>query len=31
MYGPVAGTGFVEVSFCGEFAGTGAANSVARM
>ena len=30
-YGPVDGSGVVEESFAGEFAGTGAANSVARM
>ena len=31
MYGPVDGSGFVDVSFAGALAGTGAANSVARM
>ena len=31
MYGPVDGRGFVEESFAGEFGGTSAANSVARM
>ena len=31
MYGPVDGSGFVEVSFCGALDGTGAAKVVARM
>jgi len=31
MYGPLEGTGFVDVSFAGESAGMSAANSVARM
>src|SRR4051794_15148585 len=31
MYGPVEGSGFVDESLAGESAGTGAANSVARM
>src|SRR6476659_9506419 len=31
MYGPVDGSGFVDVSFAGALSGTGAANVVARM
>src|SRR2546423_6103912 len=31
MYGPVEGNGLFDVSFAGAFAGSGAANSVARM
>src|SRR6266508_3489796 len=31
MYGPVAGSGFVDASFAGEAAGRRAANSVAMM